>query len=341
MGADVCRYVGHSTPHRTGTTPGRIPAPPQEAGGVQNTRPATPYTDMPGSNPGGVISDHTVGGWEATRTKRRHTNMAQAKTQSHEPTVETIADAGLWEAIADGVNTIGHDEGVFIFKPDRFEVAVKDAATVALIRQRVDATDFEHYDVEDTFSMGINTQRFEDLLGVVDDVPVQFEWDWDVYTFRFQAEDVEYDLSGLDVKSVNGSPADVPPPKDEYDFCVDATLPTEKFVRASKVVDMNTDHATFVMGGDGDQFVIEGKGDNDASRVTIHEDDRFSWNEDPPEDERVCRQANGYVEDVAGLIEEDTFRMVTGGELPYHIWTTRHDGVIDTKFIQAPRISKS
>lgn len=265
--------------------------------------------------------------------------MAQAQTQ--EPTVETIADADLWETVADGVNTIAHDEAVFEFEPGQFKVVVKDAANVALIRQTIDADDFEHYDVAGRFATGVNTQRLEDLLKIVDDVPVSFGWDWDKYKFDFKAGDVEYDLAGIDPDSVRGSPTEVPPVKDELPYTVDITLPVDKLKRAYKIVDMNTDHATLRFGGEDAIFVIEGQGDTDASRVTIHDDDAFEWREDPPANEDICRQANDYIGEVVSILEEDTVRFVTGPECPYHLWTNRADGRVKTKLMQAPRVDNS
>lgn len=272
--------------------------------------------------------------------------MPQTKAKQ-EPTVDTIAPADLWEEIADGVNTIGHDEGVFEFGPDAFRVVVKDAANVALIKQEVDATDFESYDVDDYFAIGINTQRFEDVLGKVDDVPVRLSYDWNTYKFDIQADDVDYHMAGLDADSVNGSPADIPPVKDADDlpgtksYCVDVTLPVDKLDRASGLVDMVTSIAHFNMGGDDGIFVIEGPGDTDSVTVDVHESDAFEWREDPPESVELCKQSNNYLQDVVGLIDEDTVRVVTGPGLPYHLWTKRADGRIDTKVMQAPRVDNS
>lgn len=264
--------------------------------------------------------------------------MSQAQTQ--EVTVETISDANVWEAVVDGVNDIGGAEAVFEFTPDGFKTVVKDPANVALIRQEVAAEDFAHFDVDGTFASGVNGNTFDDLLTAISNAPVEFGWDWDSYTWDFHADDVDYDMSGITPESVNGSPAEVPPLKDELPYVVDVTMPVDKFKRASKVVDMNTQIATFRMGGDDGKFVIEGEGDTDAGRVTIHESDLFEWNEPAPDDEVVCRQSNEYMKDVVKLLDEDTVRIVTGPETPYHLWTTRED-VIDTKILQAPRVDSS
>jgi len=264
--------------------------------------------------------------------------MSQSK--SKETTVETIQEANVWEAIIDGVNDIGGAECVFEFTPDGFTTVVKDPANVALIRQEVAAEDFGHFDVDGTFASGVDGNTFDDLLSVISKVPVEFGFDWDTYKWSFHADGVDYDMAGLDPDTVNGSPANVPPLKDELPYVVDVTMPVDKFKRASEVVDMNTSVATFRMGGDDGIFIIEGQGDTDAGRVTIHEDDRFEWNEAPPADEVMCRQSNEYMGEVVGLLDEDTVRIVTGPETPYHLWTTR-EGVIDTKILQAPRVDTS
>jgi len=272
--------------------------------------------------------------------------MSQTKPKSKNATVETITGGDVWETIVDGVNDIGHDEGVFEFTPHGFKTVVKDPANVALIRQSVDADDFEHFDVDGDFASGVSGQTFDDLLSAIDTVPVEFGWDWDTYKWSFHADDVDYDMAGIDPESVNGSPAQVPPVKDDDAFDgdtaynVDVTMPVDKFNRASDIIDMNTSVATFRMGGPDDVFVIEGEGDTDAGRIRVHEDDAFEWNEDPPGTEVVCRQSNEYMQEVAGLLDEDTVRIVTGRDLPYHLWTTRN-GIVDTKIMQAPRIDTS
>jgi len=263
--------------------------------------------------------------------------MSEAKPKTTETTVETITDGDVWQTIVDGVNDIGHNEGVFEFHPDGFKCVVRDPANVALIRQEVAAEDFEHFDIDGEFASGVSGQTFDDLLGAIDAVPVEFGWDWETYKWDFHADDVDYNMAGVDPESVTGSPSEVPPVKDDIPYVVDVTMPVEKFDRAVQIVDMNTSVATFRMGGDDRKFVIEGASDIDAGKVAVHESDAFEWNEEPPEDEVVCRQGNEYMKDVVGLLDEDTVRIVTGPEVPYHLWTTRND-VVDTKIMQAPRV---
>jgi proliferating cell nuclear antigen len=247
----------------------------------------------------------------------------------------------LWETIVDGVVDIGMGEAAFEFGPDGFKTVVKDPTNVALIRQRIAPEEFEHYDVDGRFVSGVNGDTFDELLSAIDDVPVEFGWNWETYKWDFQADDVDYDMAGIDPESVNGSPAEVPPLKDELPYVVDVTIPVDKFGRASEIVDMNTSVATFRMGGDDGIFVIEGAGDTDAGKVRVHEDPAFEWNEDPPADEVVCRQSNEYMKEVVGLLDENTVRIVIGPETPYHLWTSRNDGRVDTKILQAPRVDTS
>jgi len=261
-----------------------------------------------------------------------------SQSQSQEPTVDTIADADLWQTVVDGVNGLSSiTESVFEFGPAGFRTTTKDAANVALIRQNIDPDAFDIYEVDDTFESGINTERFDDLLAAIDDVPVDFGWDWEAYKWSFTADDVDYEMAGITPDGVKGSPADVPDVDDDKPFVIDVTMPVDKFDRASQIVEMNTTVATFRMGGDDGTFIIEGHGDDDAGTVRVHESDAFAWNEDPPEDAVVCRQSNDYISEVVDLLDKDTVRFVSGPEMPYFIWTTRND-VVDTKIVQAPRI---
>lgn len=264
--------------------------------------------------------------------------MSQTETVENTITVETIGEADLWQAVCEGINELSWEEAAFEFYPDRFKVVSKDPANIALIRQVIDADAFDHYDVEGEFVQGINTSRFEDLLKKSGADDVSFGYNWSEWRWGFEGGGVDAFLGGIDVESVNGSPAEVPPIKDDLPYDVDVTLPVDRFERASDVVDMATEIAEFRMGGPDGIFIIAGKGDTDDYTIRIHDHDDFAWNEDPPEDVVTTRQSNKYIEEVVDLIDEDTVRVVTGDDLPYHLWTEREDGRIDTKILQAPRI---
>lgn len=263
----------------------------------------------------------------------------KSKQGTDEPTVETIAPKSMWREICDGVNTIGHDEGVFVFDTDGFECVIKDAANVALISQRVDAADFDSYDVDGRFSVGINTAKLDDVLKECGNVPVSISYDWDTFTVQFRAGDVRYNTSGIDPEQVRGSPADIPPVKEKFPYDIDVEIPVDRFERASNLIELETQIATWHMGGDVG-FVMKGAGDVDDVNIAIHEGDGFEWRKDPPEDVVECRQSNKYIQEVVGLLDESTVHVVTGEELPYHLWTTRAD-VIETKVMQAPRVDSS
>lgn len=269
--------------------------------------------------------------------------MPQAKQQTK---VETIVDAGLWQTIVDGVNALSGDEAVFEFEPDRLRVRKKDPANVALVRQTVAPDAFEHYKVDGPFAIGINTAKFDELLGVASgDEPIDFRYDWDSYKLEFKANGVEYEMPGVDADSVSGSPVEVPPLKDEHDYNVDVTLPVPLWERATDVVELagaGSGQGNFVISEDepGD-FWVEGTGDTDTSRVKFADHDDFEWREDPPEHRVETRHSNDYMPELVDLIEEDTVRFATGHELPYHVWTERDDGRVDTKIMQAPRIDSS
>lgn len=258
---------------------------------------------------------------------------------TQEPTVETIAEPKIWKAIADPVIDIAHGEAVLEFAEDGLTVRVKDPANVALVRQRIPADAFDHYDVERPHQSGLDFRKLDDLLKVVDADLVSFGWDWDTFAWSFEGDGVDGDVSGLDPESVNGSPVDVPPVKDDYPYNVDVTLPVNRLSKASKVVDMASDHITFRMGGDDGVFVMSGKGDTDSYSVTAHDADGFEWREDAPDAVAETLQSNDYLQEIVGLLDEDAVRFVNGPELPYHLWTERA-GCIDTKIIQAPRITK-
>jgi hypothetical protein len=269
--------------------------------------------------------------------------MPQAKQQTK---VETIAGAGLWQTIVDGVNGLSGAEAVFEFGPDFLRVRKKDPANVALVRQIVDAAHFEHYDVGAPFSIGIQTTKFDDLLSVASgDEPVDFRYDWDSYKLEFKANGVEYEMPGVDADSVTGSPVEVPPLKDEHDYNVDVTLPVALWERACDVVELagaGDGQGNFVVSEDEPgTFFVEGAGDTDTSRVRFDDKDDFEWREDPPERFVESRHSNSYMPEMVDLIDEDTVRFATGNELPYHVWTERDDGRVDTKIMQAPRIDSS
>lgn len=270
--------------------------------------------------------------------------MSQAQTKT---AVETIVDAGLWEAVAEGVNSIAtREEAAFEFDDDGLRVRVKDTANVAMITQTVPADEFEHYAVGGDVTIGVNTAKFEDLLDVANGDTVEFNLNAETRKFEFEVPGVEYELTGINPDSMGNSPVDVPPIKPEYDWAVDVDLPVELWERGTDVVDLaGSGHGTFVApGGDDDRLLLEGAGDTDKSRVDLSDHDDFAWRSDAPNadgvpDTRVeCVQSNEYMPEVVSVIDEDVVRFVTGTELPYHVFTERCDGRIDTKLLQAPRI---
>lgn len=269
-----------------------------------------------------------------------------SNAQTTEPTVETIGDASIWKTICDGVNTLAHGEAVFVFTPDEVDVRVKDAANVVLIGQRVPAESFDHYDVEREWETGINTEKFANLLDVADeDQPVHFAWDWENFVLRFKAGEVEYKMAGKEPDTFGDkSPVEIPPLKDSLPYCVDVTLPTASWRKGSDVVELATGdygepHGSFKYDAESGDFYFEASGDNDTSRVVISDHDDFEWRDPEPDDAVTCKQSNEYMAEVVGLIEEDTVRFVCGPETPYHVWTDRDDGRVETKIVQAPRVS--
>jgi hypothetical protein len=257
-------------------------------------------------------------------------------TKEQQTTVETIQDKEVWRAIADGINTLTNAEAVFEFSADGFEVVAADPAQVALIGQSVDAADFDEYDAGG-FRTGVNTADLADVLSICPDKPVRFDWDMKRYKFVIESGDVEYELPAIDPETI-GSHIDEIPNIKEKDACdVDVDLPVDPLSRAVDLTDMTGSVAEFQMSDDG--FVVVGHGDDDASKVRIHESDAFAWRDGAPTTRSVCKQSNEYLDDVVGLLDQETVRFVTGTDLPYRLSTTRA-GVIDTQILQAPRLEQ-
>lgn len=258
-------------------------------------------------------------------------------------TIETIADADLWEAICDGVNTISSkEEAAFEFEDDRLRVRVKDAANVAMIAQTVPADAFEHYAVAGEAGevvIGVNTGTFDDLLSAADTDTVEFNLNAKTRMFDFEGDGVEYELAGIDPDSMNGSPVEVPALSDDYEWAIDADLPVDNWERGTDVVDLaGSSYGTFVFDPQTGEFALEGKGDTDTSRVVLSDDDAFRWHGDAPDQRVECNQSNDYMPEIISVIDEDAVRIITGNDLPYHVTTDRADGRIETKLLQAPRI---
>lgn len=263
--------------------------------------------------------------------------MAQAQST----TPAFICDAGLIKKLADGVNTVNsREEAVFEFYDDRLRVATKCAANVQMIDQTVPEDSFESYDFPDGLRIGLSTGKLENLIKAAsNDAVFEFAFDLEKRRFDVRFDDVEFELSGIDPESVNDRLEQMPD-RSKNPYVIDVTLPTEVLKRATKLVDMATDHALFKMGGDSEVFVIQGAGDTDAVNVKAHEDPAFEWNSDPPTEVLTCLQSNDYLKEVPGLLDTDTIPFLTGRDLPFFIDTHRHDGAIETTIGQAPRISK-
>jgi len=268
--------------------------------------------------------------------------MSQAKSKH---AVETIVDATLWEAFVDGINEVSTKQEVALqFDEGGLRAAVKDAANVALIAMECDPEAFEHFAVGGEVTIGVNTAKFADLLKAASgDDPVKFHLNAETRKFEFQANGVEYELAGIDPDSMGGTPVDIQPVKDELAYSIDVDLPVEKWSTGCDVIDLaGSGHGTFRYDPDepGD-FVLEGKGDTDTSRVVLSDHDAFEWNEDEPDVVVEDVQSNDYMPEIVSVLEDgdnDVVRFVTGDELPFHTWTSHADGRIDTKLMMAPRI---
>jgi len=259
-------------------------------------------------------------------------------------TARFIAEGGFLNALVDGVNEVAIDEAVIEFGTDGIRIGCVDPANVMMSEQVADADAFEHYDVSDPFRFGVNTSKVEDLLKVAGkNSPVEFDLEWERRTFTVRFEDVEYDLSGIDTETINGTLDDMPDrSKDEFDYCVEATVPTSGLERATKIVelaDYGDGVAYFTTGGESGIFEIGGHGDADTSKVTVHEAADFEWVADPPKGIKRVAVENGYLSTIPKLIDTDTLYMETGDELPTFYEADRYDGAIDSTFAIAPRIT--
>jgi proliferating cell nuclear antigen len=270
--------------------------------------------------------------------------MSQAKSKH---AVETIVDATLWERFVDGMNAVGTKGEVALqFDESGLRAALKDAANVALIAMECDADAFEHFAVGGSgVTIGVNTEKFADLLKAAKgDDPVKFHLNAETRKFDFEANGVEYELAGVNPDSMGGTPVDIPPVKDELPYSIDVQMPVDKWSTGCDVIDLaGSGHGTFVYDPDapGD-FVLEGKGDTDTSRVVLSDHDAFEWNEPEPDTRVEDVQSNDYMPEIVSVLEDgdnDVVRFVTGNELPFHTWTSHADGRIDTKLMMAPRIT--
>lgn len=272
--------------------------------------------------------------------------MSQATNEDDDIVVQTTAAASLWEAICDGVNTVSsHGEAVFEFDPtDGLRTTVKDGANVCLIRQTVAPAAFDNWNVDTTYSFGMDTEKLADVLGVGADTTVTLQLNERSRKCEFRASGIEYDLAGIGPDAVNGSPVEIPDYGDgeKYDYSVWVDLPVAGWKRATDVIELTgSKFGDFVVPSDSDEVLIETSGDTDESRVKLSDDDGFAWADDrpTPDGRVVCTQSNNYMSELVGLWDTDTVRMVFGTELPYHVEAARHDGDIDTKVMQAPRVS--
>lgn len=254
--------------------------------------------------------------------------------------VDTIVKTDTLSAIVDGVNTIGHGESAFEFTGDGFETTLRDASSVALIRQTIDADSdaFEHFDAPDEFVAGMNTEKLDSLLSNVDAESVRLAYDADDFVWVFEADTIDATIGPIRPDAIEGSPTGIPPIKDDMPYNVEVTMPFDAFEKAADVTGMVGEVATFVMGGDVG-FRVETRGDTDTYGVDISESDTFEWLSDAPASPIETKHSIQYMANAASLLDAESGIVVTGDDLPYHLSTTR-EGHIDTKIVQAPRIAR-
>lgn len=260
-------------------------------------------------------------------------------TQTQDKTVKVIVDKGVLETVLDGITALD-DEAVIVFDPDDgFECILADPASVALSAQYIKPSDFQSYEVDGEFAIGINAVELSEVVGQVNDVPVKLEYDFDDFMLKLRAGDVRYNFTGLEPDTVTGSPTHIPPiDDDDKEYTVRAVIPTDGFKRAAKLIDMKASVARFVMSPDG--FLFEADGDTDDISIDAADTDAFEWI-DQPDETAVSRQSVNYMKEIMREFDEDTVEVVAGDDHPYHVLTKRGPAdrrVVDTHFVTAPRL---
>lgn len=256
--------------------------------------------------------------------------------------VDTICNPSLWADLCDGVNTVSqNEEAVFEFREDGVRIGVADAANVVVIEQFAESDAFEHYEVEQPTSFGLDTQKFENILGVVDTSvdTVEASVDMSTRSMNFRSTGLESSLAGIDPESVTGRVEEIPFKPDKYDYNMEIDLPVAGWERGTDVIELSgSDTGVWRFDPDDESVVLEGRGDTDMTRVILSEEDGFGFRDDPPENAVEMVQSNQYMSDLVTVWDGGTVEMIWGAELPYYMAGTRHGEDIETAILQAPRV---
>ena len=198
------------------------------------------------------------------------------------------------------------NEAVFQVHDGGLALDIMDPANVAMISATLGEAAFENLSAEE-LRMGVNLDRFEDVLGMGDG-DASFDYDDETRKLVIEVDGLEYTMALIDPDSIRNA-QDIP----ELDFAAEVSIETSELKRGIKAAKMVSD--TVELGIEDGEFVLSASGDTDDVDYTAEDASVSAAASDAVEDCNATFSLD-YVEDLMKAVSAEEATLWLGDELP-------------------------
>lgn len=254
-------------------------------------------------------------------------SQSVAKPDADDVAFRLIAPASDLLEFINSMDVLVHEAKIHV-TDDGLTSRVVDPANVAMADVELAADTFESYDPHNGV-IGVNLERFIDVLGMVDsDDLVEIYLDEETRKLHITCSGLEYTLALIDPDSIREEP-DIP----DLDLEAEVVADASDIQRGIKAGDMVSDHVAFAVDETDAVFRIEAEGDTDDVVFDLEREDLVDLDAGPA----YSLFSLDYLKDIQKALDgDDEVTIELGEEFPMKLHTGR--GSLELTFMVAPRI---
>ncbi len=207
-----------------------------------------------------------------------------------------------------------------------------DPANVAMVIFKINKEGFEHYQVNEEMTVGLDLNRLEDILKIANKADMIELKSEDGSKLSISVSGFDYSISLLDPSTIQQEP-EVP----DLDLPAKIVLEGNKIRKAVRASEKISDYV--VLAAQGNEFQISAEGDNDSVMMQLEEDELIEI-----ETEKDARSlfSIDYLSDMSKSIKDAPSATVRlGTDYPVTINFEIVDGDGEVEYLLAPRIESS
>lgn len=248
----------------------------------------------------------------------------------------------LREILKPPIELTKDEHAVFHWSEDSLNLGTIDGSNVMKVRQEVDASDFEYYNLnssDGTFDVGLPCGRIAKLLDATetgDEDTVHIEYNQAKDKVDLEIENVQQSFAKVDKSSIRE------PDDGDLTHSIEALVHKRVFDQAYRIIGTIASRANFKL-GDG-QGTIYGSSDTDDSKISLtctagdkHVDDKYDvvFLEDD-EEEASAEYDLTFINNIRKFVPNRRFQLEFDDSYPLRIEAIRQDDTIKTEIILAP-----